>query len=169
MPRKPALTVTLAEFADDHDSDVRTVTRWIQEGMPHRRVGNERRIVRSEANKWVRSMDKERARAESNPVEAVERARKLRAEADIKEDERDERRGKLVPVEAYRGRLEEFVGGFAATAAGQLHRFERDIVQCGTAAGARKLTQDIHEALMRGAQDYADTIEAMAAAEKEAA
>lgn len=169
MARKPAATVALAEFAGDHDSDVRTVTRWIQEGMPHRRVGSERRIVRSEANKWLRGMERERARAETSPDEAVERARKLRAEADIKEDERDEKRGKLVPVEAYRVRLDEFVGGFAATAAGRLHRFERDIIQCSTPAAARKLTQDIHEALMRGAQDYADTIEAMSDAEEEAA
>ena len=41
-------------------------------------------------------------------------------------------------------------------------RFERDIVRATTPAEARLVTQRIHAALMRGAQDYAETMEAEA-------
>jgi hypothetical protein len=153
-------TVALADFAADHGVTVRTVTNWIAAGMPHRTTRGERRVVRAEANRWLKADIHAKARAEVAPSEADERARKLRFEADLKELELQERRAFLVPAEKYREHTESFVGGFAAVAAGQLARFEREIVVADDAPKARKVTQAIHEALMRGSQEYADQLEA---------
>jgi hypothetical protein len=55
--------------------------------------------------------------------------------------------------------LETFIAGFSATAGGELARFERHIVDAVTPVAARIVTTEIHEALMRGAQRYAETLE----------
>lgn len=161
---KPAASIALNEFADDHGVTVRTVTNWLAAGMPHRTVRGERRVVRVEANRWLRERDREgereKIRDQETPDEARERARKTKWEADIKEMEAAERRGQLVPQADYLEALEKFTGNFAAVAAGRLARFERAIVTCATPAEARKVTQEIHAALMAGAQDYATQLEA---------
>jgi phage terminase Nu1 subunit (DNA packaging protein) len=90
--------------------------------------------------------------------EARERARKTRAEADMKEMDREERRRSLVPAKISTEYIEAFVGGLASVAAGQLGRFERDIVKAETPAEARAVRMNIHRALMEGAQRYADDL-----------
>lgn len=91
--------------------------------------------------------------------EGAERARKMAAEADLKELELAERRRELVPAEEARIFTESLVGGFASVAGGRLQQFEREIVATKDAADARRLTQRMTTELMQGAQDYAETLE----------
>lgn len=102
MSRKPAETVTLNEFAADWGVTVRTVTNWIAEGMPHRAGGKgQRRVVRSEANAWVREREREAAEAESDaPADLAEAERRYQlARAEKVELEVRRARGELVTVE----------------------------------------------------------------------
>lgn len=89
----------------------------------------------------------------------TEMNRKLAAEADLKELQLAQLRGELVTVEAHTEVVARIAGGFAAVASGQLARFERRIVQATTPAAARVVTQEIHRALMEGAQDLADDLD----------
>lgn len=160
-------TVSVAEFADWHGLTSERIYQLIQQGMPHRKQSGKTRIVPKDANRWFRERAREDARRESQgdkPNEDDERARKLAAEATLKELELAERRGQLIPLVDYQERLDQFVGGLAAVAAGQLQRYERDIVRTTTAPDARRLTQQIHAALMRGAQEYAERVDAEATA-----
>lgn len=151
-------TVSVAEFAADHGLTAMAVGDWIRKGMPCRSISGLRRLVRRDANKWLRESIRETARSDT-PDEAAERARKLRAEADLKELELAERRGLLVPVATFESELEQIVGGFLAVAAGQLTRFEPEIVAAATVGAARKVTQAIHGALVQGSRDYAQRLE----------
>jgi hypothetical protein len=150
------------EFADLLGLTRQRVHQLVQDGMPHRRRNNATRFVPRESIAWLRERDRESARSSESPSEADERARKLRAEADLKELELSERRRALVPIAEAETFLDSFVGGFAAVAAGRLQTFERDIVQAKGAGDARRLTQRMHAALMAGAQEYADAVEAEA-------
>lgn len=156
---KPAPSITLAEFAADWAVTIRAVTGWIQEGMPHRETKHGRRIVRAEANPWLLERAKESARRPEDGEKVSELTRKTRAEADLKELELRERLGELIPMDLHLERVEGIIAGFAAVASGRLARFERDIVQAGTPGAARVLTQEIHRALLEGAQAYADQVE----------
>ncbi|HTS88113.1 MAG TPA: hypothetical protein VMG41_06435 [Gemmatimonadales bacterium] len=82
----------------------------------------------------------------------VARARKMELETEALE-------GTLVPLADYEQELNKVVGTLAAVASGELMRFERDIVTCQTPAEARRITQEIHAALMRGANQAADELE----------
>jgi hypothetical protein len=163
-------TVSVEEFAKFQGLTSQRIHQLIDDGMPHRNVSGKKRIVPAKASTWLR----ERARSESANPEGLDKdaeaAEKMRVERQIKELELARLRGQLVPVEQYEERAEAFVGGLAAVSAGQLHRFERDIVAAVTPAAARRVTTAMHAALMEGAREYADTLEAeMQATEPEAA
>lgn len=98
MPKggKPRETITLSEFARDHGVGPSTVTAWVQDGMPCRMVDGQRRIVRAEANPWVRDKVQPRGR----PTDKSEAgARKLAAEARLAELELEEAEGRMVTVD----------------------------------------------------------------------
>jgi phage terminase Nu1 subunit (DNA packaging protein) len=164
-------TVTTAVLAAAFSVTTRTVQLWRQAGMPSRTLDGAPRFVLRECIAWrletVRAEERQRERARHSSDD-MER-RKLAAEAELKELQLAERRGEVVPLTEYQSRLDTFVGGFAATAAGQLHRFERDIVTATTPGDARKITQRIHSALMTGANEYADQLETEIAATEAAA
>jgi phage terminase Nu1 subunit (DNA packaging protein) len=113
---------------------------------------------------WRVDREKDLAANNESPIEANERARKLRAEADLKELELRQKRGELVELAAFEEAIDRIIGGFAAVAAGRLARFEREMVKCTTAGGARKIRERIAAALMEGARGYADEWEAEAEA-----
>lgn len=165
MSRKAAKTVHLQEFADDHGVTVRTVTNWIAEGMPHRNVRGERRVVRAEGNAW--RLDRERRRAIDKAAggrwdKDEEMAKRIRVDRLIREMELRKLERTLLPAAAFDERLDRIAGGFAAVAMGQLQQFER---LYGLEPGAaRALTLKIQAALMQGAQELADTLDAEAAA-----
>lgn len=113
--------------------------------------------------------EREKIRDDEKPKTQSEMNRKLSVEADLKELQLEQMRGTLVPIELHQEIIGKISGGFAAVAAGRLARYERAIVQAKSAADARRLTQQIHIALMEGAQDFADELDEEAAAEAEPA
>lgn len=160
---KAAKSVHLQEFADDHGVTVRTVTNWIAEGMPHRTVRGERRVVRREANVW--RIEREQTRAANRAAggrldKDVEMAKRIRVDRQIRELELRKRLGSLIPADQFETRIDRIVGGFASVAMGQLQPFEREMgLEPG---GARALVLRMQEALMQGAQQLADTLDAEA-------
>lgn len=160
---KAAKTIHLQEFADDHGVTIRTVTNWIADGMPYRTVRGERRVVRSEANVWRIERERQRAtdKAQGGRLDKdIEMAKRIRVDRQIRELELRKRLGSLIPAEQFDVRIDRIVGGFAAVATGQLQPFEREMGL--EPAAARALTLRIQEALMTGAQELADTLDAEA-------
>lgn len=140
-----------------------TVRQWTAAGCPRLDSGE---YVLAEVVAWrVRqAVEKERAGRKADAAPKTEMNRKLAVEADLKELQLAQMRGALVPAALHDEQMQRVVGGLAAVAKGQLTRFEREIVRATTAPEARKVTERIHEALMRGAQGLADELEAEAAA-----
>src|SRR5690349_19974781 len=101
MPRRSE-TVPISDYAADWGVTTKAVTNWIAEGLPYRMESGQRRIVRADANRWLRERTKAEALAQTMPSEAEERVRKLKAEADLKELELQERRGELIPATDFR-------------------------------------------------------------------
>lgn len=158
--------VSVEQFAKTIGVTSQRVYQLIQAGMPHRdRVRGKKtntRVVPAEAIKWLRDRDRSEALAEKALNEAQERARKTRAEADMKELQLAQLRRELVPASEASTFCEAFAGGFDSVAKGQLGRFEREMVKVTTAAEARVLKNKIVAALMKGAQRYAASLEAEA-------
>lgn len=140
------------------------VRLWTNEGAPRRDDGS---YLVAEIVTWLREKDRRALRDETAPKEAQERARKTRTEADIKELEYQERLGQLLPVAEFQRQIDLIIGGFSAVAAGQMSRFEKKIVAAKSAGDARRITEQIHRALMEGARAFADELEADADADGE--
>lgn len=88
--------LTMAAAAKLFDKDQRTLRRWVQAGAPHRKRDGRVLFQLAELIPW---REAQRLQTEdASPVEAKERARKLRAEASIAELRHEEMRGALVPA-----------------------------------------------------------------------
>lgn len=155
----PIKDKSVEDYAEEQGVTSQKVYQWIQAGMPHRKRKTGTRIVSREANKWLREFIRTNAQAETSPDEAKERARKVSAEADLKELEVAERRKALIPVQEFEEFVESLLGGVAAVASGQLQRFEREMVRVASAGEARALTQKMHAALMEGGRQYAQQLD----------
>ena len=132
------------------------IRQWTLKGCPRRDDGS---FVVSEVVAWLRQREREAAAPDTAPDEAQERARKLRAEADLKEIELARARGDVVPIGDYRTELERVLGRMRAVVSGQLNRFERRIVACQTPAEARALTRDIEAAICEGGLGLAEAMD----------
>lgn len=147
MSKPASATVSLPEFAADHAVTPRTVRNWVDRGMPCRLVDGERRVVRSQANQWLRAYDREQAQATKQPAKLnASRARKLEAEARLVEMDLQEREGRLVPIEETR----RVVSGLFTRLRAQMLPFpQRWAPQLAAAAtiteAERLLTTGIHE------------------------
>ncbi len=105
MSSEPKLKqLTAAEAAKLFAVDVRTMTRWIADGLPARRSGRAQAIDPVAAVAWVRARDAEAAEerleaalARVDPDSAL--GRKRMAEARIKELDLAEREGQLVQAD----------------------------------------------------------------------
>lgn len=153
-----------------HGVSRETIRQWTVANMPRRDDGT---YIVAETITWriQRELAKDReTRAPKDGDEKMsELNRKLRAEAELKELQLERERGLAVLADDHEAVVARIAGGFAAVASGQLSRFERRMVQAKTPAEARVLTQEIHRALMEGAQGLADDLESEAVAlEKEA-
>lgn len=159
----PIKDVSVADFADLLGVTSARVYQHIQAGMPHRLRGKRTtRIVPREAIAWLIDRAKEFAAPKDGGNSA--RNRRELAEAELKELDVLERRHALVPIEEFESFTAAVVGALASVASGQLQRFEREIVTADTPAAARKVTEQIHVALMAGTQEYADHLEQEATA-----
>jgi hypothetical protein len=157
----PVKDVSVAEFGELLGVSSQRVYQHIQAGMPHRkRARKGTRIVPREALAWLLDRAREQAKTVDGPVRP--RDRKESAEAELKELQVLEMRRVLIPLEDFESFVDSLIGGFAAVAAGRLQRFERDMVVASTPGAARLLTDQMHAALMEGAQEYATQLEAEA-------
>lgn len=152
--------LTKAELAERFGKDERTITNWMQAGMPSRTRAGKLAFAWLQCLEW-REKQIERAAKEGSQKDS-ELEQKIRAERKLKEFELAEKQRELVPAAESESFVTDFVGAFAAVASGRLQRFERDIVNATDPAAARRLTQRMHVALMEGAQDYAAQLEAEA-------
>lgn len=141
---------------------VESIRLWTQQGCPRRDDGS---YICAEVVAWLRQREREKIREElkTSGKAPTEMNRKLAAEADLKELQLARERGETLTAEVFDERMGRVVGGFAAVAKGQLHRYERAIVRTTTAVEARKLTEQIHAALMEGAHNLADELDTEAA------
>src|SRR4051794_18347075 len=103
---------TPGHLAKLYDIDRRTVTNWVNEEppCPSTGAGREREFDTAAVARWYADRAVRQAAA-STPalgeiVEATGRARKVRAEADLKELELAERRRQLIPSDEYQRRLD---------------------------------------------------------------
>lgn len=160
---KAAPSVSLEEFAEDHGVTVRTVTNWINDGMPHRERGGVRRVVRVLANKW--RADQIRRQEEAKAAGGLwsrerEMAKKIAVERQLKELELRRELGQSLTLADFDELRDRLIGGFASVVAGQLQPFERKMGL--EPEHARALTLEMQTALMRGANQLADALEAEA-------
>jgi phage terminase Nu1 subunit (DNA packaging protein) len=163
MPKQQQ-RIKAGELASHFKKTRQTVHNWTKEGMPHRSDGKESTYVLSECIEWRIAEEREdalarAAKASESIDEAKERARKLRAEADLKELELLVQRREVMPTAVHLQRIEEIAAGFASVANGKLTRFEREIVAVGTPGDARRVTQRIAEALMQGVHEFTERLE----------
>lgn len=159
MPRARATdaSLTAAQLAKLLGITEQRIRQWADLGCPQVRKG---RYTVAAVFKW--RVEREAARVKERTNAGSPLQQKLRAEAELKELQLARERGELMPAEEHAEIVSRIAGGFAAVAAGQLTRFERRAVQATTPAAARVLMQEIHRALMEGAQGLADTLEAEA-------
>lgn len=156
--------VNASELAQLHGVTRETIRQWTVAGCPRRQDGS---YIVAEVITWRIQRELEKDRAARAPKDGDEKMtelnRKLRAEAELKELQLARELGNHITTEDHEAIVARVVGGLAAVASGQLQRFERKIVQAKVPADARIITQDIHRALMVGAQEFADTLETEAA------
>lgn len=101
MPRPTSEELTATDAAATLGVSVSTITDWKAAGMPHRMKSGRPVYVIRDVVRWLREEEKRKARDESGlPDKAIEEARKMRAQADIAEMDRDERAGLLVRRES---------------------------------------------------------------------
>jgi hypothetical protein len=171
-PRDCSLTID--EFCAARRITRKTLENWRRDGLPTRRRSKQIRIDLADVAEWELERAKRAAvDALNRPKPALDReteqARKLAAEATIAERKLAELDRELMPAAVVREEMERLVGGFAAVTMGRLETFERDIVAAVTPADARRLVYRIQDALMAGAQQFADELDAEADAAEEVA
>jgi hypothetical protein len=151
--------VSVAEFSAMCGVTPQRVYQWIQEGMPHRkRKKGDTRVVAREGIKWLIDRAVAEAKKGQGLDEDVEKIRRMRAEAGLKELELKERAGELVPQKEWGAFIDAFTGGLSAASGGELQRFEREIIRASNAGEARALTTKIRTAMMVAAQRFADQL-----------
>src|SRR5262245_54245607 len=109
-----AKTVSLTEIAEMFGVTAETIRRWRKGGMPTRAVTGEHagelRFVVAECVAWRRERDREDAQTPDAEAVRKDRARLVRAEADLKELELQQRAGKLMEMRVAVAETEAFCG-----------------------------------------------------------
>ena len=90
----PGSTIGATEFGRLIDAHASTISKWIKAGLPFERSGTKARTDLGRAVRWVIAHYREGDKGTS-----AARTRKLEAEAEMKELDLAERRGKVVSVE----------------------------------------------------------------------
>jgi phage terminase Nu1 subunit (DNA packaging protein) len=99
MPGPRSVEITGTALADTLGVSTGQVSNWKGEGMPFRDKNGRPVYVVRDVVRWLRDQAKKESRSDQ-PDKAIEEARKLRAQADVAEMERDERAGLLVRRDA---------------------------------------------------------------------
>lgn len=146
-------TIPLKEFADDHGLTLRRIQQWIAEGMPYREVSGARRVVRADANRWVREREREQERetvmkaiAPSSLEEAEKR--KAIADAQLAELKLERERGNLIPLALHGERLARILERVRARLVAIPGKVAPQLIGVETAPAAQALVNDaVSEAL----------------------
>jgi phage terminase Nu1 subunit (DNA packaging protein) len=150
-------TVSLSEIANLFGVDTDTIHLWRQKGMPHRVSSNRPRFEVAPCVQWRRAQDKRDQRESVSPVEAIERVRKLSADADLAELKLRERLGELVPTEDVERQTDRMVSVIRARVLSVRGRWAPRVIGLSTMAQATStldgLTSDILAALAEGADE----------------
>src|SRR4051812_20691587 len=112
--------VTLDDAARHFKKTRRTLENWLGQGMPHRRQGRRVLLHLPDVQEWREEQVRAEERAKTAPTEASERARKLRAEANLRELDEAERRNRLIERAVHLERVEAIVAGLSAVSSGRL-------------------------------------------------
>ena len=141
--------VPLSVFAKDWGVTIRTVQNWAAAGMPTRTVDGERRVVRSDANAWLRAKAEADATAKAEPADADEaKARKLAAEARLAELELAQREGVMVTVEDAARVMEEKLAPLRSALVTLPQRVAPQVMGCKTVGEVTgKLSAAVAEAM----------------------
>ena len=141
-------TVALSQFAKDWGVTIRTVQNWITDGMPHRTVDGERRVVRSDANAWVRARAEEAAQPDAPEDIAAAQLRYESARAEKLELEVRRARGELVTVDEAAGAVEAKLAALRSQLTTFPQRLAPVVLGCKTLAEVTaKLDQAMAEAM----------------------
>ncbi len=109
------------DLASRLDVESRTITNWVKQhpDFPSRVSGRARDFPWLRCLKWYLAREIKKSAPEMVITEALARARKLAAEAEIAELNLAERRGALVPMEVHESRSEQLASRLFAALTGQ--------------------------------------------------
>lgn len=147
----------LADIAALFDVNIRTIQRWVDEGLPRHGEGIGHYYVWSEVRAWWEGRL-------SPSAEAKDKDRKLAAEADLAEMERDREAGKLMRTDEALRAWGGFLRGLQSNLMGYPDRVAPDIGDGMTLAERREVLRRAMIASLQGA-----VAEAQKAAEEPAA
>ncbi|HEX6925662.1 MAG TPA: terminase small subunit [Longimicrobiaceae bacterium] len=162
------LTSSQKELADLFGVSRETIRQWVLEGMPTRTVSGQTRYVARECVQWRRDRDREAGRPDS-PVEAEERARKLRADADLAELRLAERRRQLVPAAEVEHEWDRICSVLRSRILAVRGRWAPRVLGLGTMPEATGVLDDLTRDLLSVLAAAADEVEAGDEAEDDAA
>lgn len=134
--------------------------QWIRKGLACTKSGNELLFNSAAVVAFLESQAEARAVANNRPADADEaRARKLSAEAELAEMERDERRGELVPIAAVeRVVVEEYTALRAKLLSLPSKLAPQVAIESGEAACRELLERGITEALDELSRDAREVV-----------
>lgn len=171
-------SINKSEVADVFGVSLQTVDQWVRKGLSCTKSGQEVLFNSAAVVAFLELQAEARAAASSRPADAEEaRARKLAAEAELAEMERDERRGQLIPISvvervvseeyaAVRAKLLSLPGKLAPLVAIEDDEVTcRDLIERGVTEALDELARDAGEI---GA-DAADAAEGIASGDAETA
>ncbi|MGN6104067.1 MAG: terminase small subunit [Kofleriaceae bacterium] len=171
--------LTRDQLADRFGVDPRTITNWVQEGMPQRTKSGKPVYAWGECRDWREKKIREDARAnreaggsEDRKTQMAEaRLRTALAEAEAAELDLAERRGQLVTVDFMRGEFERIGHALRARLLAMPPAWAARLGACVTTVDRQLALQDAVNELLPVLQDLVDDDEAgeeLAAAEKRA-
>jgi phage terminase Nu1 subunit (DNA packaging protein) len=156
---KAAKGVSKAEIARILDKDVRSITNYIQEGMPIVRTGRSPTFDVVACVRWFVDREREAARSgkELNELDQM-RARKAFADARKTELELAELEGALLPLDVHEARVRQLCERLAGRVK-TLNRYRGDVQRAVTAIEVDELLERIEDEMLAALMASADEIE----------
>lgn len=152
--------ISVADVARLFGVETRTVTSWQAAGAPHRKRSGRVWFQAPEIIQWRRTQDRLDSRPPGDIDEAKERARKMRADADLAEQKLKVQSGDLVPAADVQQAMERRDYATRARVLGIRGKFAPRVIGLGTMAEATvaldAIVSDILSSLRESADDLDD-------------
>jgi phage terminase Nu1 subunit (DNA packaging protein) len=132
---------------------------WRKQGLPCRIVSGSPKFTVAEVMEWRLERAREVARSNDAPDEAKERARKMRADADLSELKGAQMRGELVPVADVTRETERLCAVLRARVLSIRGRWAPKVLGLGTMAEATAAMDALTADVLAALQDSADELE----------